>query len=101
MPYYPDFGEELRSWIETDHPTRYRDQGEQTASPPLQSQLTVVVNIPPQVPGATPYPEPEAPPPDPPNPASEPEETSETNATGSAETENLSMVLEPRLEPTA
>ena len=58
MPYYPDFGEELHSWIETDHPTRYREQGEQTASPTIQSQLTVVVDIPPQVPGANPYPEP-------------------------------------------
>ncbi len=37
MPYYPDFGEELHSWIETDHPTRYRDQGEQTIRPALQS----------------------------------------------------------------
>ena len=42
MPYYPDFGEKLHSWIETDHPTQYRDQGEQTASPTLQSQLTAV-----------------------------------------------------------
>ncbi len=100
MPYYPDFGEELCSWIETDHPTRYRDQGEQTAGPTLQSQLTVVVDIQPQVPGANPNSEPVAPPPDPPNPASEPEETSETNTTESAETENLSVVLEPRLEPT-
>ncbi len=79
MPYYPDFGEELHSWIETDHPTRYRDQGEQTVSPTLQSQLTAVVNIPPQ----------------------EPEGRLETNTTLSAETEELPVVLETRLEPTA
>ncbi len=48
MPYYPDVGEELHSWIETDYPTRYRDQGEQTVGPALQSQLTAVVDIPPQ-----------------------------------------------------
>ncbi len=101
MPYYPDFGEELHSWVETDHPTRYRDQGEQTASPPLQSQLTAIVDIPPQVPGANPYPEPEAPSPDPTNPAPEPEEKLEAKTTQSAETESPPMVLESRLEPTA
>ena len=97
MPYYPDFGEELHSWIETDHPTRYRDQGEQTASPTPQSQLTVVVDIPPQVPGANPYPEPMAPAPNPPNASLEPEEMLETNTIESPEMENLSVVLEPRL----
>ncbi len=101
MPYYPDFGEELHSWIETDQPTRYRDQGEQTASSTLQSQLTVVVDIPPRVPGADPYPEPMAPHLDPQNSSLEPEEMFETNTTEPAETQNLSVVLEPMLESTA
>ena len=101
MPYYPDFGEELHSWIETDHPTRYRDQGEQTASPTLQSQLTMVVDIPPQVPGANPYLGPVALLPDPPNPSLEPDEMLEANTTESAETENLPVVLETKLESTA
>ena len=101
MPYYPDFGEELHSWIETDHPTRYRDQGEQTASPTLQSQLIAVVDIPPQVPGANADPELMVPPSDSPNPSSEPEAVLETNTTQSAETEGLPVVLESRLEPTA
>ncbi len=97
MPYYPDFGEELHSWIETDHPTRYRDQGEQTASPTLQSQLTAVVDIPPQIPDANPDPGSTAPLPDPPNAPLETEKTIETNTTKSAETENLPVVLETRL----
>ncbi len=79
MPYYPDFGEELHSWIKTDHPTRYRDQGEQTVSPTLQSHLTAVVDIPPQ----------------------EPEVRLETHATLTADTETLPVVLETGLEPTA
>ena len=101
MPYYPDFGEELYSWIEADHPTQYRNQGEQTVSPTLQSQLVAVVDIPPQVPGANPCTKPMAPPPDSPNPSSEPEEKLETNTTQPAETESLPVVLETRLEPTA
>ena len=48
MPYYPDFGEELHIWIETDHPTQYRDRGDQMTRPALQSQLTAIVDIPPQ-----------------------------------------------------
>ena len=102
MPYYPDFGEELHSWIETDHPTRYRDQGDRL---PAQlsngSQLTAVVDIPPQVPGANPYPGLMAPPPDPPNPSLEPEEMLKANTTKSAETETQPLVLETRLESTA
>ncbi len=101
MPYYPDFGEELYSWIETDHPTRYRDQGKQTASPNLQSQLTAVVDIPPQMPGASPDLGSAAPPPDPLNPPLEPENVIEANTTESAETENLPVVLETRLDSTA
>ncbi len=30
IPHYPDLGEELHSWIETDHSTQYRDRGDQT-----------------------------------------------------------------------
>ncbi len=101
MLYYPDFGEELHSWIETDHPTRYRDQGEQTASPTLQSQLTAVVDIPPRVPDANPDAGSMAPLPDPLNPPIEQERTTEANTTESAETENLLVVLETRLDLTA
>ncbi len=101
MPYYPDFGEELHSWIEADHPTRYRDQGEQTASPTLQSQLIVVVNIPPQVSGANTDPERMMSPPDSSNSTLESEVKPEANTTQSAETESLPVVLESRLESTA
>ena len=84
MPYHPDFGEELDSWIQADHPTRYRDQGEQTASPTIQSQLTAVIDIPPQaqdpVPGSI------APPSDPLNPPLEPDKMLEADTTKSAET---------------
>ncbi len=100
MPYYPDFGEELHSWIETDHPTRYRDQGEQTASPTFQSQLTVVVDIPPQEPDVNPDPECMMPSPDSPDPPLETEARLETSTTLTAETESLPMVLETKLEPT-
>ncbi len=101
MPYYPDFGEELHSWIETDYPTRYRDQGDQTTSPNLQSQLTAVVDIPPRLPGDNPDPGPMTLPPDPLNPPLEPENPIETNTTKSAETENLPVVLETQLDSTA
>ncbi len=101
MPYYPAFGEELHSWIETDYPTRYRDQGEQTASPILQSQLTVVVDTPPQISDATPDPRYADQLPDPLNPTLEQEKTIEANTTESAETEPLPIVLETRLDSTA
>ncbi len=101
MPYYPDFGEDLHSCIEADHPTRFRDQGEQTASQTLQSQLTVVVDIPPQVAGVNPDPGPMAPPSDPLNPLVEPENAIETNTAESAETGSSPMWLETRLDSTA
>ncbi len=101
MPYYPDFGEELHSWIKTDHPTRYRDQGEQTVRPTLQSQLTAVVDIPPQESDARTDPECMMSPPDSSDPPLEPNERLETNTTLSAETGSLSVVMETRLEPTA
>ncbi len=99
MPYYPDFGEELRSWIETDNPTRYRDQGEQTTRPTLQSQVIAVVDIPPQEPDASTDPEGRTPPPGSPDPALETEERLEANTTLTTETEKLPLVLETRLEP--
>ncbi len=89
MPYYPDFGDELHSWIETDYPTRYRDQGEQTKSAIFQSQLTAVVDIPPQISDATPDPGSADQLPDPPNPPMEPEKTTEATTTEYAETETL------------
>ncbi len=101
MPYYPDFGEELHSWIETDYPIRYRDQGEQTVNPALQSQLTAVVDIPPQMFDATPGPESVDQPPDPPNLTLGPDETIEANTAKSAETETLPVVMETKLDSTA
>ncbi len=47
MPYYPDFGERLHSWIETDCPMQYRDQEAQTSKPVLQEQTVAIVGIPP------------------------------------------------------
>ncbi len=84
-----------------DHPTRYRDQGEQTAGPILQSQMTTVVDIPPQVTGGNPDPELLVPPPDSPNPPSEPEQNLEPSTSQSAEAENLRVVQESRPESTA
>ena len=45
MPYYPDFGEQLYSWIETDCPVQYRDQEIQTSQPVLQDQELNIVDI--------------------------------------------------------
>ncbi len=36
MRYYPDLGEQVYSWIETDCPVQYRDQEIQTSQPVLQ-----------------------------------------------------------------
>ncbi len=46
MPYYPDFGEQLHSWIETDCPMQYRDQEIQTSQQVLQDQTLAIVDIP-------------------------------------------------------
>ncbi len=51
MPYYPDFGEQLHSWIETDCPMQYRDQETQTSQPVLQDQALAIVDIPPPLHG--------------------------------------------------
>ncbi len=45
MPYYPDFGEQLYSWIETDCPVQYRDQEIQTSQPALQDRELIIVDI--------------------------------------------------------
>ncbi len=49
MLYYPDFGEQLSSWIETDGPVQYRDQEIQTSWPVLQDQTLNIVDITPPV----------------------------------------------------
>ncbi len=49
MPYYPDFGEELYSWTETNSPLQYQDQEIQTYQPALQDrELNIVDIIPPE-----------------------------------------------------
>ena len=58
MPYFPDFGERLHSWIETDCPMQYRDQEAQTFKPVLQDQMVAVVDIPPAMCDPAPAPEP-------------------------------------------
>ncbi len=99
-PYYPDFGEELHSWIETDHPTRHRDQGEQITRPALQSRLTAVVDIPPQISDPTPDPEPADQSPDPPNLMFEPDEKTGARTAESAEAETPPVVLDTSLDST-
>ncbi len=47
MPYYPDFEEQLHSWIETACLMQYRDQETQTSQPVLQDQALAIVDIPP------------------------------------------------------
>ncbi len=49
MPYYPDFGEQLYSWIETDCPVQYQDQETQTCQPVLQDRKLNIVDITPPV----------------------------------------------------
>ncbi len=49
MPYYPDFGEQLYSWIETDCPVQYQDQEMQTLQPVLQDRELNIVDITPPV----------------------------------------------------
>ncbi len=90
MPYYPDFGERLYSWIEADHPTQYRDQEAQTSKPVLQDQPVAVVDIPLQISDPTPDPEPAEPHPD----ESSPVETNEANSAEPAETKVQPAVLE-------
>ncbi len=45
MPYYPDFGEQLSAWIETDCPVQYRAQEIQTSQPVLQYRELNIVDI--------------------------------------------------------
>ncbi len=49
MSYYPDFGDQLHSWIETDCPVQYRDQEIQTSQPVLQDRELNIVDITPPV----------------------------------------------------
>ena len=91
---YSDFGEKLYSWIETDHPTQYRDQEAQTLKPVPQDQPVTVVDIPLQISDPTLDPEPAEPHPDAPSLAQEPVETNEANTAEPAETEVLPMVRE-------
>ncbi len=49
MLYYPDFGEQLYSWTETDCPVQYRDQEVQTLQPVLQDRELNIVDIMPSV----------------------------------------------------
>ncbi len=94
MPYYPDFGEQLSSWIETDSPVRYRDQEIQTSQPILQDrELNIVditppvrdpVDISPPVPNPTPAAEVPEPCTDTPGTTEEPVETEESFTTSPA-----------------
>ncbi len=81
MPYYPDFGERLHSWIETDCPTQYRDQEAQTSKPVLQDQMVAVLDIPPPILDPATARKPAEPHPDAPSPTEEPVETSKTHTT--------------------
>ncbi len=85
MPYYPDFGERLHSWIETDCPMQYRDQEVQTSKPVLQHQAVAVVDISLPIPDPVPAPEPAEPHPDAPSLAEEPVGTNEAHTTIPAE----------------
>ncbi len=49
MHYYPDFGEQLHSWIEADGPVQYRGQEIQTSRPTIQDQTLAIVDISPPV----------------------------------------------------
>ena len=110
MPYYPDIGEQLSSWIETDSPVQYQDQEIQTSRPVLQDrELNIVditppvhdpVDISPPVPDPTPaveVPEPRVDPP-PPSLTEEPVEIEESFTTSPAQPEIAPMVLEALLE---
>ncbi len=75
------FGERLHSWIDTDHPTQYRDQEAQTSKPVLQDQPVTVVDIQPQITDPNPESEPTEPHPDALSPVQEPVGTSKANTT--------------------
>ncbi len=94
MPYYPDFGERLHSWIETDCSTQYRDQEAQTSKPVLQHQIVAVVDIPPTIYDPAPAPEPAEPHPDAPSLTEKPVETNETHTASPTEPEPEPAVLE-------
>ncbi len=86
MPYYPDFGERLQSWIETDCPMQYRQQEVQTPKPVLQDQAVATVDIPrPILDPVPPPPELAEPHPDAPSLAEEPDEMNETHTASPTE----------------
>ncbi len=108
MPYYPDSGERLSSWIETDSPVQYRDQEIQTSRPVLQDrELNIVditppvhdpVNISPPVPDPIPTAEVPEPGTDTPGTTEEPVEMEESFTTSPAQPEMAPVVLEALLE---
>ncbi len=99
MPYYPDFGDRLHSWIETHCLTQYRDQEVQTPKPVLQDQTVAAVYIPPPIPDTALAPEPTEAHPDAPSPAEKPVETNEAH-TSPTEPEVQPTVLETLLDST-
>ncbi len=108
MPYYPDFGEQLYSWIETDCPVQYRDQEIQTSHPVLQDrELNIVdvtplvhgpVDISPPVPDPAPVAETAEPRIDIPSTTEEPVEIEESFTASPAQPEVSPAVLEAPLE---
>ena len=108
MPYYPDFGEQLYSWIETDCPVQYRDQEIQTSQPVLQDrELNTVdisppmhdpADISPPVPDPAPVAEIAEPHIDIPNTTEEPVEIEESFTASPAQPEVSPAVLEALLE---
>ena len=94
MPYYPDFGERLHSWIETDCPTQYRDQEAQTSKPVLQDQTVAVVDIPLLICDPAPAPEPAEPHPNAPSLTKKAVETDETHTASPTKLEVQPAVLE-------
>ncbi len=99
MPYYPNFREELHSWILSDHPTQYRDQEAQTDRPVLQSQPTAAVDIPPQI--SDPITDPAEQTRDSPHPVLEPAEMDKANTTKPTETAVQPAVLETMFDSTS
>ena len=100
MPYYPDFGERLHSWIETDCPTQYRDQEAHTSKPVFQDQTVAIVDIPLPIFEPAPAPKPAEPHPDAPSPTEEPVEIDEPHTASPTEFEVQPSVLETPLDST-
>ncbi len=101
MPYYPDFGEQLHSWIETDCPIQYRDQETQTSKPVLQGQVLATVDTPPPMHDPAPVLEAAEPHTDTLSTAEEPVETDESFIASPLQPEVSPAVLETPLESTS